>query len=68
MSEGGGLGLRDVLVAVGLLLAIEGLLYAAFPNAMRRAIATVLETPDMPMRIGGLVAAIAGIALIWVVR
>ena len=58
----------DFLVALGLLFAIEGLLFAAFPAVTKRAMAHVLETPDNVLRVVGVVSAAVGIALIWLVR
>ena len=60
--------MNDLIVAIGLVLVIEGLLYAAFPEQMRRMIVAVLELPGSTLRAGGLVAAGGGIALIWLVR
>jgi uncharacterized protein len=36
--------MQDFLAALGLLLAIEGLLFAAFPNATRRAMREASES------------------------
>jgi len=58
----------DFLVALGLVFAIEGLLFAAFPNMTKRAMANVLEAPDSVLRVVGVVSAAVGIALIWIVR
>ena len=58
----------DFLVALGLVFAIEGLLFAAFPGVTKRAMAHVLEAPDTVLRIVGIVSAAVGIALIWIVR
>jgi len=58
----------DFLVALGLVFAIEGLLFAAFPAITKRAIANVLETPDALLRVVGIASAAVGIALIWIVR
>lgn len=58
----------DFLVALGLVLVIEGILYAAFPGSMRRAVAAVLESPDAVLRISGLAAAVLGLVMIWLVR
>ncbi|ALK10680.1 DUF2065 domain-containing protein [Blastochloris viridis] len=58
----------DFVVALGLMLAIEGLLYAAAPDAMRRAVARILDTPDVALRIGGLTMAVFGVALVWMIR
>lgn len=56
------------VAALGLLLAIEGLTLAAFPGAAKRAAAAILDAPEGTLRALGLVAAIAGVALIWFVR
>jgi uncharacterized protein YjeT (DUF2065 family) len=55
-------------LAVGLAIALEGALYALFPAAMRRLIARALEQSENSLRIGGLVAAVAGVALVWAIR
>ncbi len=60
--------MEDLLTALGLAIAIEGALYALFPAAMRRMIARALEQPENALRVGGLVAAVAGVALVWVLR
>jgi uncharacterized protein len=56
------------LVALGLVLVIEGLLFAAFPAAAKRLAATALETPENSLRIAGIVSAVLGLILIWLVR
>ena len=60
--------MSQFLVALGLLFAIEGLMFAAFPGASKRAMESVLATPDSALRTIGLVSAAAGVALIWLVR
>jgi uncharacterized protein len=60
--------MSDFLVALGLLFVLEGLVCAAFPGSAKRAATTVIETPEQTMRIIGIVSAIAGIAVIWLVR
>jgi uncharacterized protein YjeT (DUF2065 family) len=57
-----------VLAALGLLLAIEGLTLAAFPGAAKRAAAALMDAPDGTLRAMGLIAAIAGVAIVWFVR
>ena len=42
--------MSDFLVAIGLVFAIEGILFAAFPAMVKRAMAHVLETPDGALR------------------
>lgn len=58
----------DFLVAIGLVLVIEGVLYAAFPTGMKRTVAQVLELPESTLRVVGLLAAVIGLALVWIVR
>ncbi len=50
---------------MAVVLAVEGLLYATFPAAMRRALLAVAALGDQHLRRGGLVAAALGIALAW---
>ncbi len=63
-----GRGIWDFVVALGLVLALEGLLFAAFPGAAKNAMANVLETPDAILRGVGIACAVIGIAVIWLVR
>lgn len=58
----------DFLVALGLMLVIEGVLYGGMPRLVRRLAAEVLSTPDQTLRIGGLVAAAIGVGIVWLVR
>jgi uncharacterized protein YjeT (DUF2065 family) len=60
--------MSDFLVAVGLVFVIEGLVFAAFPGSAKKAIASVLETPDMPLRLIGIGSALVGLAVVWLVR
>ncbi|BBK32497.1 hypothetical protein EDC65_5007 [Stella humosa] len=55
-------------VACGLVLVIEGLAYAAFPEGMRQMMRRALELPEGTLRLGGLLAAIVGVAVVWLVR
>jgi uncharacterized protein YjeT (DUF2065 family) len=60
--------MTDFLVAIGLVFAIEGMLFAAFPGSVKRAMAHVVEMPDGPLRIVGIGSAVVGVVLIWLVR
>ncbi|MBM3532506.1 MAG: DUF2065 domain-containing protein [Alphaproteobacteria bacterium] len=60
--------MEDALLALGLVLALEGALYALFPEAMRRAMAMVLALPVDQLRLGGVAAAAIGVAIVWLVR
>ena len=58
----------DFLIGVGILFVLEGLMFAASPAWMRRAMTSALATPDNILRIVGLVSAGGGLVLIWFVR
>lgn len=58
----------DILTALGLVLAVEGLLYAAFPGAMKRAMAQIMDMSPEHMRVAGLAAATFGVLLVWLAR
>ncbi len=60
--------MSDFIVAVGLVLAIEGLIYAAFPQAAKRMAANAAAAADGSLRIAGVVAAILGVLLVWLMR
>jgi uncharacterized protein len=60
--------MSDVVAALGLFFAIEGIFLAAFPVSTKRAMATVLEMPDGPLRIAGIVSALIGVVIVWLVR
>jgi uncharacterized protein YjeT (DUF2065 family) len=60
--------MTDFLAALGLVFVIEGLIFAAFPEAAKRAMKSVLETPDVSLRLIGIGSAIAGVVMIWLVR
>ena len=57
-----------LVAALGLLLAIEGLMFAAFPGAAKRAAAAIIDAPEGTLRLVGLVAAVLGVVLVWFVR
>ena len=60
--------MSDFLAALGLVFVIEGLIFAAFPDAAKRAMTSVLETPDISLRLIGIVSALVGLIVVWLVR
>jgi uncharacterized protein YjeT (DUF2065 family) len=58
----------DFLAALGLVFVIEGLVFAAFPQQAKRAMASVVETPEATLRAIGIVSAIIGVVVVWLVR
>lgn len=60
--------MQDLLTALGIALMLEGILYAAFPVAMRRAVLAALSLPASKVRIGALLLACAGLGLVALAR
>lgn len=60
--------MSDFLAALGLVFVIEGLIFAAFPEAAKRAMTSVLETQDISLRMVGIGSAVIGLVMIWLVR
>ena len=60
--------MQDFLVAIGLVLAIEGLIFAAIPRTAKRLAASALEAPEGTLRIAGVICALLGVLIVWLVR
>jgi uncharacterized protein len=60
--------MSDFLAAIGLVFAIEGIFFAAFPFGTKRAMTAVLDMPDSRLRIVGLVSALVGVVIVWLAR
>lgn len=60
--------MADLLSAVGLVLVIEGALYALFPEAMKRMMLLMSGQPSSLLRATGLGAAALGVVVVWLVR
>nr|WP_221238396.1 DUF2065 domain-containing protein [Roseospira visakhapatnamensis] len=60
--------IQDVFTALGLVLVIEGLLYAVALGPMREMIRQALEMPDHVLRIGGVVAMALGVVVVALAR
>jgi len=60
--------LNDLFAALGLAMALEGIAYALFPDAMRRMLGQVLALAPSHLRLAGLAAAAAGVGVVWLVR
>jgi len=63
-----GLEWQDFLTAIALVLIIEGLLPFLNPEGWRRALATIIHTPDDKLRTIGLGVIITGLVLLTIVR
>jgi hypothetical protein len=60
--------MSDLVAALGLVLVIEGLLWAAFPSLTTRILKSVVETPEPALRLFGVVAIAIGVLIVWLVR
>jgi uncharacterized protein YjeT (DUF2065 family) len=60
--------MTGVVAAVGLVLALEGALYALFPETMKRVAAQVNDTPSDTLRIAGAASVALGVVMVWMVR
>ena len=57
--------MRELIIAFGLFLFIEGILYALFPSKMKNMLKTVEKLPVNQLRMGGLLFAITGFLIVW---
>ncbi len=57
--------MRELIIAFGLFLFIEGILYAIFPSKMKNMIMKLKEATDNQLRTGGLIFAVIGFFIIW---
>ena len=60
--------MSDLVVALALALAIEGILFAAFPEAVKRAMLEAAQTPSDRMRLVGIGSAVIGVGIVWLMR
>ena len=60
--------MSDLLTAFGLVLVIEGLLWALAPRFGRRMLEAASEMPENSLRIAGAGAVAAGVVIVWLVR
>ncbi len=58
----------DVAVALGLVLVLEGLLWALAPGLARRMLEMAAETPEQQLAAAGWFAVAAGAFIVWLVR
>ena len=60
--------MRELIIAFGLLLFIEGILYALFPSKMKNMLLKLNEISNGQLRSGGLVFALIGFIIIWFIK
>lgn len=59
---------HDLLIAVALLLVIEGVWPFLSPSGLRQALRLMAEQDDHSFRIGGLVSMLLGVVLLYLVN
>ena len=60
--------MSDLVVGFGLVLVIEGLLWALAPHLAMRLLEGASATPESTLRIAGWTAVGLGAALVWLIR
>ena len=60
--------MKEIIIALGLLIFIEGLLYAIFPSKMRNMLKKLETIKDSQLRTGGLIFAILGFIIIYYMK
>ena len=58
----------ELLLALGLVLVIEGLLYALVPAKLKAMMLAMQKLSDDQLRIGGVAAMATGVVAVWIVH
>ncbi len=59
---------QEILIALSLVMVIEGVLPFLNPGAMRRMMQTLGEMDDHSLRIGGLISMVVGVVMLYFVH
>ena len=60
--------MKELIIAFGLFLFIEGILYAIFPAKMKNMLKKIEFIKDSQLRAGGLIFAILGFLVIYFLK
>ena len=60
--------MKELIIAFGLFLFIEGILYAIFPSKMKSILKKLELIKDNQLRTGGLIFAIIGFIIIYFIK
>ena len=60
--------MKELIIAFGLFLFIEGILYALFPSKMKSMLLKLNDVTNSQLRIGGLIFAVSGFIVIWYMK
>ena len=57
--------MRELIIALGLFLFIEGALYAIFPSKMKNMLLKLNQVSNGQLRSGGIIFTLIGFIIIW---
>ena len=57
--------MKELIIAIGRLLFIEGILYALFPAKMKNMLKVIEKVPVNQLMISGLLFALIGFSIVW---
>ena len=60
--------MKELIIAFGLFLFIEGILYAIFPSKMKNMLKKLELISNNQLRVGGLIFAIIGFVIIYFIK
>tara|TARA_Y100001970_G_scaffold282316_1_gene394928 strand:- start:5076 stop:5267 length:192 start_codon:yes stop_codon:yes gene_type:complete len=60
--------MKELIIALGLFLFIEGIVYAIFPSKIKNILSKLNQISDRNLRFGGLTFAIIGFVIIWYLK
>ena len=60
--------MKELIIAIGLFLFIEGILYAIFPSKMKSMLKKLELIKDSQLRTGGLIFAVLGFIIIYYMK
>ena len=60
--------MKELIIAFGLFLFVEGILYALFPSKMKSMLLKLKDINNSQLRTGGLLFAIIGFVIIWYIK
>ena len=60
--------MTELIGAVGLVLVIEGVIWAAFPGMAMQLLRAASQLPEQTLRLCGLAVLAAGVTIVWLVR
>ena len=60
--------MKELIIAFGLFLFIEGILYALFPSKMKAMLLRLNEINNSQLRSGGLIFAVIGFVIVWYIK